>query len=364
MHADVVVIGAGLIGAASAWALAKEGHKVLVIDQFTPVNNRNASNGLSRVFRHFNGTDEMKFCMTLAARKLWGEISAQSDERFWFPKPKLMLGDSFDEELRVGAEMMEYAGLRPEVYETSSSLRMHYPLFHAEAGVLDRTAAVIHPTLAVKAFLKAAKRLGAQVLTQRKVGDICLGWVSLEDGTNISCGQIVIAAGSWSDRLACDSLRLKTTKQEIVFFKPKEDRFRRPSFIEDFPMFTHFTSGFYGFPPFGGEGFKIANHYRGVEMDPDDNRGEARFDFIRSMTSFLRRVIPVIGNVGEMRSTTCHYTMTPDKEFIIDHLDPNTVVATGFCGEGAKFAPLVGHLVADLIAGRESQFDLRRFKIS
>lgn len=365
MKADTVIIGAGLMGAASAMALSMEGEDVLVIDQFSPVNRMNASNGLSRIFRVFNGEDELKTSMAQKARRLWEGIDQRSSEKLFFPRPLLVLRDSCDDFLRVGAELLREHGWNVGLSEGGAEAGVFYSDFRAGAALLDTSAAIIHPTLAVKAMLKSAKRYGARAVFGRKVVDLSSGWVRLEDGTDVSCRNIVVAAGSWSDKLLGGILGLRTTRQDIVFFRPEKYRLRarQQSGTNRFPTFAHLESGYYGFPAFGGDEYKIANHYPGPEMDEDEGRGQARNDFVTGAMKFLVRHVPGMGLVRVTRSTTCRYAMTRNREFIIDNVDPGIVVATGFCGEGAKFAPVVGEIVRDLVQRRRPEFDISRFKI-
>jgi len=66
-----------------------------------------------------------------------------------------------------------------------------------------------------------------------------------------------------------------------------------------------------------------------------------------------------------LHAETCLYTMTPDEHFVIDrHPEfPQVALAAGFSGHGFKFASVAGELLADLVTGSKSPYDLELFSI-
>ena len=77
----------------------------------------------------------------------------------------------------------------------------------------------------------------------------------------------MIASGPWSRKLLpVIESKLSTTRQEIVYFKP---RAQQSVFLPNaFPIFLELESGFYGFPIHHAGAMKIANHHKGIEVDP------------------------------------------------------------------------------------------------
>jgi sarcosine oxidase len=71
---------------------------------------------------------------------------------------------------------------------------------------------------------------------------------------------------------------------------------------------------------------------------------------LRHIKDFVREYVPGL-HPEPVRADTCFYTSTSDENFLIDRSGPVTV-ASPCSGQGAKFAPLVGEMVADIALGR------------
>jgi sarcosine oxidase len=105
---------------------------------------------------------------------------------------------------------------------------------------------------------------------------------------------------------------------------------------------------FYGFPTYGEGGPKVAQDCGGSPVDPDTrtfDRDDAAF---QRVTDFMATYLP--GAVGPpIYTKTCLYTLTPDRDFVVDRLPehPGVVVALG-AGHGFKYASALGRVVAEL----------------
>jgi sarcosine oxidase len=121
---------------------------------------------------------------------------------------------------------------------------------------------------------------------------------------------------------------------------------------------------FYGFPDLG-DGVKIGVHHEGASANPDGldrTVQDAEIDFTRCL---LERFLPHAA--GHLKSSAvCMYTNTPDEHFILDsHPEvPQVLIVSPCSGHGFKFAPVIGEIVAGLLAGETPPFDLSLFKLS
>jgi glycine/D-amino acid oxidase-like deaminating enzyme len=149
-----------------------------------------------------------------------------------------------------------------------------------------------------------------------------------------------------------------------VYFEPQTERAR---FEPDaFPIFLELETGFYGFPVHNRGAMKIANHLKGVEIDPshkDDTVGEA---FVAQCRSFFAEFIPGLANARVADTRVCIYNNTPDDDFIIDwhpRVD-DVLMVTGFSGHGFKFGPMIGRIAADLLISGSTSFNIERFRLA
>jgi sarcosine oxidase len=118
---------------------------------------------------------------------------------------------------------------------------------------------------------------------------------------------------------------------------------------------------FYGFPDFG-HGTKVAHHGSGVFTDPDALDRTVREDEIAHAREALASFVPAAAGTF-LRAAPCMYTLTPDEHFVIGSHPhhSNVAVAGGFSGHGYKFAPVVGEIVAALLADDDPGFSLELF---
>ncbi|HLU47881.1 MAG TPA: FAD-dependent oxidoreductase, partial [Planctomycetota bacterium] len=107
---------------------------------------------------------------------------------------------------------------------------------------------------------------------------------------------------------------------------------------------------FYGFPALDEHGVKCAEHTSGdsVAKPSEVDRSERSADRER-LESFLRVHLPGV-NFHVTRHSVCLYTITPDRDFVVDRhpAHPNVVFAAGLSGHGFKFATVLGEILADL----------------
>src|SRR5439155_23695782 len=94
---------------------------------------------------------------------------------------------------------------------------------------------------------------------------------------------------------------------------------------------------------------KIGEHDAGVECTAADRDGVVDAASRARAIEYVRRWLPGLDPTPR-NEVTCLYTETPSEDFLIDRVD-DLVVCSPCSGHGAKFAPLVGELVADLVTG-------------
>ena len=169
---------------------------------------------------------------------------------------------------------------------------------------------------------------------------------------DIDARTAIVAAGPGSRQLMPDlPAPLRVTREVMALVRAarpgavrRPDRF--PVFLLESPHGKH-----YGFPPIARRLVKIAkHHHRDETVDPGPRRSR-RFGRRRSADPRGRRRPHPGGRTARSRSAkTCLYTVTPDRDFLIDRLPgaPNIIVASPCSGHGFKFAPVVGEILADL----------------
>jgi sarcosine oxidase len=367
---DVAIVGAGVMGAAAACELAREGASVALIDQSLMPNPRAASIDHSKVFR-FAYPDPFYVKLAVDALKRWREIESASGARLITQTGALLLGNhepSFESECFDAMRSLE---LETDKLD-STQLSARFPQFNSGAvdyTVYDPSGAILHAETAVRALIQLARKRRVEIVEGQRVIDVKQAGSSLsaltESGREIRCNGALIASGPWSRKLVPFLERsLTTTRQEIVYFEPKpSDLSFEPS---KFPIFLELGSGFYGFPIHHAGAMKIANHHKGVEVDPNAAEDQVGEVFVQRCRNFFSQFIPGLADARVRETRTCIYNNTPDDDFIIDwhpELD-RVLIVTGFSGHGFKFGPTIGRIGAELLMTGRAPFNIDRFRLT
>jgi sarcosine oxidase len=318
------VVGGGVLGLSAGWALAREGYRVTVHEQFEIGTRRGSSSGGSRIFRLSYG-DPAYVRLARRAVDAWRAV----DPELLIANGLLEWGEGAD----AVARALEACGEKHAWLDPAEAAR-RFPEARFEEQVLW------HPEAGVVRADRALARLAAGL-------DVRTG-SRIDDPRALGADVVVVAAGPWMGRFL--GFPLEPRIEEVAYFAgAPEDR---PSIIE------HGEPGHYGVVT-PGVGYKLAAHGPPERFDPDTPERDVRREQIERAARFAAQRFPGL-DPRPVRTEACLYTMTPDEHFVLDRVD-GMIVCGGDSGHAFKFAPLLGLLVADLAAGRELPSEARRF---
>ncbi|WP_432777143.1 N-methyl-L-tryptophan oxidase [Brevibacillus gelatini] len=370
---EVIIVGAGSMGMAAGYYLARRGISTLLIDAFDPPHTMGSHHGDTRIIRHAYGEGRQYVPFALRAQEMWAELEQASGVKLFNQTGVLSAGAhdcAFLWEVRESAERYSL----PLEVLTAQQVRERW------AGIelpdhfyacLEPASGVLYPEKAIHAYRKLATASGATLLTNTKVTSLQMDGEEVvvhTDSESYRGQKLLVSAGAWNAPLLQDlglSVPLVPTRKTIAWFGADESLYgadRFPAFV-----FHLDDSMFYGFPSIDGAGVKIGRHDGGQVIDPDTL--ERTFGCYLSdegdVRSFLETYMPQAAG-GLRQGKVCIYTMTPDEHFIIDrHPDsPHIVFAAGFSGHGFKFASAVGEAACQLLIDGESKLDLSMFSLS
>ncbi len=368
--ADVIVLGLGAMGSATACELSRRGARVVGLEQFTGAHDRGSSHGRTRIIRtaYYEHPDYVPMCR--AAFAGWYRLEQEVGRHLLTECPCLSLGEAGTE---VVAGVQAAAREHHLDIETLSAdeLGRRYGMFRlhgAELGVLEHSAGFLAVEECVRAHLDRAAALGAELHFEEPV----LSWEAQAGSVVVRtargeyrAARLVITAGPWAGRmLGSLGAPLRVMRQVALWFQPGQaDDFRR----DRFPVFIAGTplGHFYGLPMIDGTGVKIARHYGAPELlTPDEIDGTPRPEDEEPVRAFVREYLPTADGPVQLASV-CRYTLTPDRHFVIDRHPEyeNVALAAGFSGHGFKFAPVVGTMLADLALTGETTWPRELFRI-
>jgi sarcosine oxidase len=367
---DVIVVGLGGIGSGAAYWLAKRGARVLGIEQFELGHARGESHDHTRIIRlSYHAPEYVR--LAKEAYAAWQAVESDSGLQLVYKVGGLDLGP------QNGAIPLEgYAGAMkdcgvPFEWLDARDIRRRFPQFRVGAdvrGLFQQDGGFVAAQRATAAHQSAAAAFGATLVQRATVRDIRSAsgeiTVAFEDGTRHSASSLIIAAGPWSARALRwfdVSIPLEVTKEQVMYFAaPQLDAFDPASF----PVWIWMDDpSFYGFPVFGEPAVKITQDAGGKPVDPDTRGFEPDPDITRRVRTFVENTLP--GALGrEHLVKTCLYTLTPDRDFVIDSLaeHPNVHVAIG-AGHAFKFASVIGRVLAELAMNGTTSSDISRFRL-
>ncbi len=368
---DVVVVGLGAMGSAALHQLARRGVRAIGIEQFTPGHDRGSSHGESRIIRL--GYFEHPSYVPLLRRTyaLWRELEAQSAAKLVHITGIAEIGPPDGEVVTGTLAASRLHGLPHEVMDAAECMR-RFPAFKIPAdyvGVFQPDGGFVAVEPAIAAMIAQAQACGAEIQTNIVVRSVTQQGNAVRVETSagaIEARTAIVAAGPWLKRLTpALPAPLRVTRQVQAWFAPLDPA---PFASSRFPVFLLESAHgvHYGFPPSGSGAVKIAkHHHRDETADPDRvDRAVTEADEALIRVA-LRDHIPA-ANGPLAAAKTCLYTVTPDRDFIIDRLPgaPNVFVASPCSGHGFKFAPAIGEILADLATGGGTGHDISRFRLS
>ncbi|MFJ4689287.1 N-methyl-L-tryptophan oxidase [Streptomyces sp. NPDC088789] len=347
----IAVVGAGLMGAATAWQLARQGHEVTLIEAYGIGHKQGSSHGSSRIIRRAY-TDPFYVGLTGQAYEHWRELEHDSSTPLLRTTGGLDLGEGRDPEGLAAA--LAAAGVPYELLSAEAAverwphIRFTGPaLYHPEAGVVDADQTVA-------ACLRRAVERGADALIGVRVTGIDVrdkGLVRTDDGREITADTVVIAAGAWLPdlQLPVPLPPLSVTQQQVFHFPQREPQVQWPILVSKDESMQVFGL------PSGADGgplptMKVAEHGRGTPTTARTRDGVVDPLSRTRVSDFVRDRLPGLGP-DPVAEATCLYTTTPDEDFVLDRHGP-LVIVSPCSGHGAKFAPLIGAMAADLATGR------------
>jgi len=366
LDVDYLVIGGGMAGAATAWRLSERGHDVALVERAGLAAHDGSSHGSARIFRYaYHG--RLYTEMVKTAREQWTQLESEADTALITPTGAVDFGQNRSPGQL--AHVLRSVGIEHEVL-TAAAATERWPQFAFDTNVLWHPGAgVIDAETSVQAMADLASKNGAELRVGWEISEVernGTGYVvRTKNGDELRAANVVVCAGGWlPDLLSKLPIpnefvervpRLEVRQEQAFHFpyreSPAEDGSVWPTFIH-----KEHTIQTFGLP--GGRdaehlGQKVAEFNGGLSIgsaarqDGEVDAGN-RARIINYVTKYLPGLEP-----EPYAETTCLFTNTPTEDFIIDRVE-NITIVSACSGHGAKFAPLIGSMAADLATGTGS----------
>lgn len=334
--AEVVVVGAGVMGLATTRALAREGRRVILLEQFRLGHDRGSSHGGSRIFR-LSYPDAEWVRETQRALPLWRELEAEAGE------PLLDLHGSLDVgDWAPNRDALAAAGAEFEVLgRADAKRRFGLVLAPGEEALFQPQGGIARADRTLAALEASARAHGAEIREQARVAALHEDGDSVRvvlDDAELRARTVVVTAGSWVGRLV-ELVEAHPTRETTAYFAHEEPI---PSLIDST---LEGVNGYALAAP--GIGVKAGVHKTGPRVDPDEP-GEPDPTIAQAAGEWLVRRFPHL-DPEPTKVERCLYTNLTGDRFTLERRG-RIVVGSPCSGHGFKFAPLVGERLAELAA--------------
>ena len=383
--ADVIVIGAGIIGLSAALQLAKRNAGKIVVLERGDVLGGGSTGASSAVCRHLYTRPEMVRLARdgVATYRAWGEFldgvdaptaSFQHAGVLWMGLPDAEREQRRLAEFDVAAAVLDdaelkarFPALNPCLVPPDLKTGEDHPCAGGGVHLFETSGGFMDPQYALEDLAKALAAQGVPIVFGCEVTEVLtvdgrIAGVRCANEVEYACGQIINASGPWCNRLLeplglSDRWPLIPTRIQILYLD------RPPELAGDIPVCGDLVAGIY---------FRVQN--RGQQLivgstlpedeeervgDPDSFNRLADDEFAALKLHALHHRLPALSYRGKVGGYSGLYTINRSDMHPVVGRTPveGFVVANGFSGHGFKLAPAIGSLIAQTVTGERIASD-------
>jgi sarcosine oxidase subunit beta len=364
---SAIVIGAGLVGCAAAFHLARVGCKVTVLERH--YFGRHASGATAAGVRVLN-RHVAEIPIALAALEMWHRMpEIVGDDCGFVPSGQLRIAPNLAAlaELDERDKLLRSLGFDHEHLVDTSEVAKLLPAAKPEAyvgGVFGKEEGYADPFRTIAAFERNARECGAHFHYQcavERIEKTAHGWQVYANGLRFASAVVINASGAWAARLA------QSAGEDV----PSEAVALMMMVTERLPPMVGPVVGAVGkklsLKQLRNGTIVIGGAHRG-SCDLSSERSEINILRLRESAATVCEVFPTLHDAGIVRCWAGIEAFTPDHLPVVSWSESQEGLfhAYGFSAHGFAIAPYVGSLVAEAIVGRPvnpliASFGLSRF---
>lgn len=368
MQADVVIVGAGIVGSACAYFLAKGGLRVVLVERGSIANGTSGSGEGNVLLSDKAPGPEME--LAKLGRQLWEELAGTLPYDFEFePKGGIVVAETDAQLANMAATIDGLRAVQVTVEQMSpADLQREEPFLARDlpGGLYFPQDAQVQPMLACAALVKAAKTLGATFLPQTALLNVELDEKGVVRAALTTVGRVetprlVNAAGPWSSQLAeLVGLALPTRprKGHIIVTEP----------LPKMVWHKVFEGSYADTVNSGDAALQVASVVEATKSGTillGSSRQLVGFDpaldtqVLKMIARRAVRFYPVLAGVQALRAYAGFRSFTPDHLPVIGESKqvPGFYINTGHEGAGIGLGPISARLLSQLILGQPPALD-------
>jgi len=365
--ADIVILGAGVMGASIAFHLARRrAGKIVVLDK-DHVGSGASGRSSALIRMHYTFPLEVQLALTsLHVFQNWQEIVGQPGDfrktgfvRLVHPKETEML--------KLNVEMQRKLGVKVELFDRGElrTLEPDWNVDEVELAAYEPDSGYGDGAAVAGDFLGAARAMGAQYFSRTKATGFItdrgrIRGVSTKQGT-ISARTVISATGPWTQPMFLQAgyeLPIEGEYHQVAILRNPPGMKGGGCACIDSVTATYFRSD-------GQDKFLLGDFFGKRPVDPDDFPQRASDESLEEVIERACRRVPKLAGAEIMRGVTGVYDMTPDSRPLLGEIPGigGLYVCAGFSGMGFKISPAIGLVVSELVLdGKGKTVDVSAFR--
>jgi D-hydroxyproline dehydrogenase subunit beta len=358
---EVVIVGAGIVGAACAAEFARRGLRVAIVDRDVIGGGATAA-GMGHIV--VMDDSEAQFALTRYSQRLWQELRPELPDDVEYEQCGTIWVAADEEEMAEVSRKYEYYGKRivPTEVLDARQLRTLEPNLRERmpGGLLVREDGVLYPPCAARFLVERAQKLGARLRLGAAVEQIGEGHVRLSDGFEITGKFIINAAGASSPALT-PGIEVKKRKGHLVI-TDRYPGFLRHQLVElGYLKSAHSVSS-------DSVAFNVQPRRTGQiligssrQYGADDRNVDS--EILSRMLQRAQEYMPALGSMSAIRTWTGFRAATPDKLPLMGPMPGYKTVflATGHEGLGITTSLGTARVLADQITGSNPEIPIEPY---
>jgi sarcosine oxidase subunit beta len=358
----VIVVGGGIVGLSSAWALRRHGAEVTLIEQGPLPNPLGSSVDQHRLIRYAYGAQTGYTRMVREAYHAWEAVWRDLGARLYAETGTLVLSGAGDQWAAQSRAVLEAEEVEHLAFD-AETVTGRWPMLKGD-GLADAyycpSGGLLFAEAIIAALTVHLRDRGVTFLTNAAVRgiDAAAGAVTLAAGTRLEADRVLVAAGAWTNRLLPELAPVsRPSRQVVVYLAPPADLVAAwhaaPMLLEIGAANDAAAKGFYLVPPRVTRdgmrtGLKIGDHRFGPTADPGADR-EPRADEVDAILDNARHRIADLDQYRVTQAKTCFYDVEAEERFQFTRLGERGYAFCGTSGHGFKFGPIIGARLAAVL---------------
>lgn len=365
--ADIVILGAGVMGASLAFHLAKRKAGRIVVVEKDHVGSGGSSRSSALVRMHYSYPPEVQLAVvSLKIFENWRETVGEAGEfrRTGFVR---IVHPNEMERLKRNVEMQKSLGARVAVIDRKQlqELEPDWNVDEVELAAYEPDSGYGDGNVVANDFLSRARELGVEYRPRTRASAFLVEGgrvrgVSTDKG-EIASPVVVAASGPWTRPLfvaAGYDVPIEPEYHQVAILKNAPGMRGGGCACIDSVTATYFRSD-------GGDKFLVGDFYGKRPVDPDNYPQKASEESLEEIIERAARRVPALENAEVMRGVTGVYDMTPDARPLLGEVPAirGLHLCAGFSGMGFKISPAVGVVMSELLVdGVAKTVDISSFR--